>query len=202
MDQRFPTSKVPFLGSLARNVNWGSIGTGSCALLPGFDRRSDLLPPESRSTRLAKKAGYEVVGIWEITGPVSKDERAERKRVLALAQARKINSILVMELTRWGRLMLDLFHTLQDLQAWSVLLVAQTSLQFDLRSAQCKLIASLMVALGEFGRDLFGLGGAHGSWRQFHSRVWLSRDGIVRPSRGHSRYGRDGRRYAGLPRAG
>jgi len=46
--------------------------------------------------------------------------------------------ILVTELTRWGRSMLDLFHTLQDLQAWDVSLVAQTGLQFDLRSAQGK----------------------------------------------------------------
>jgi Resolvase, N terminal domain len=58
--------------------------------------------------------------------------------------------ILVTELTRWGRSMLDLFHTLQDLQAWGVSLVAQTGLQFDLRSAQGKLIASLMAALSEY----------------------------------------------------
>jgi DNA invertase Pin-like site-specific DNA recombinase len=45
-------------------------------------------------------------------------------------------------------------HTLQDLQAWDVSLVAQTGLQFDLRSAQGKLIASLMAALAEFERDL------------------------------------------------
>jgi putative DNA-invertase from lambdoid prophage Rac len=50
--------------------------------------------------------------------------------------------------------MLDLFHTLQDLQAWNVSLVAQTGLQFDLGSAQGKLIASLMAALAEFERDL------------------------------------------------
>jgi DNA invertase Pin-like site-specific DNA recombinase len=62
-----------------------------------------------------------------------KDERTERKKVLALAQARDIDAILVTELTRWGRSMLDLFHTLQDLQAWNVSLVAQTGLQFDLR---------------------------------------------------------------------
>ena len=41
--------------------------------------------------------------------------------------------ILVTELTRWGRSVLDLFRTLQDLQAWEVSLVAQTGLQFDLR---------------------------------------------------------------------
>src|SRR5450631_4127905 len=81
-------------------------------------------------------------------------DRAERKKILALAQAREIDVILVTELTRWGRSMLDLFHTLQDLQSWDVSLVAQTGLQFDLRSAQGKLIASLMAALAEFERDL------------------------------------------------
>jgi putative DNA-invertase from lambdoid prophage Rac len=50
------------------------------------------------------------------TASGAKDERAERKKVLALAQARNIDIILVTELTRWGRSMLDLFHTLQDLQ--------------------------------------------------------------------------------------
>jgi DNA invertase Pin-like site-specific DNA recombinase len=102
----------------------------------------------------AKKAGYKIVGVWKETASGAKDDRAQRKEVLALAQARKIDVILVTELTRWGRSMLDLFHTLQDLQAWDVSLVAQTGLQFDLRSAQGKLIASLMAALAEFERDL------------------------------------------------
>jgi putative DNA-invertase from lambdoid prophage Rac len=102
----------------------------------------------------AKKAGYKVVGVWKETASGAKDDRAERKSVLAQAQARKIDVILVTELTRWGRSMLDLFHTLQDLQAWNVSLIAQTGLQLDLRSAQGKLIASLMAALAEFERDL------------------------------------------------
>jgi putative DNA-invertase from lambdoid prophage Rac len=42
-------------------------------------------------------------------------------------------------------------HPLQDFQAWAI---AHTGLQFDLRSAQGKLIASLMAALAEFDRDL------------------------------------------------
>ena len=103
---------------------------------------------------LAKKAGYKIFGVWKETASGAKDQRAQRKEILALAQARKIDVILVTELTRWGRSMLDLFHTLQDLQAYGVSLVAQTGLQFDLRSAQGKLIASLMAALAEFERDL------------------------------------------------
>jgi len=57
-------------------------------------------------------------------------------------------------LTRWGRFMLDLVRTLQDLQAWHVSLVAQSGLQFDLSTSQGKLIASVMAALAEFERDL------------------------------------------------
>src|SRR5262249_54185203 len=74
----------------------------------------------------------------------------------AILGAERVSSArsFVTELTRWGRSMLDLLHTLQDLQAWDVSLVAQTRLQVDLRSAQGKLIASLMAALAEFERDL------------------------------------------------
>jgi DNA invertase Pin-like site-specific DNA recombinase len=102
----------------------------------------------------AKKAGYKIVGVWKETASGAKNDRAKRKEILALAQAREIDVILVTELTRWGRSMLDLFHTLQDLQAWGVSVVAQTGLQFDLRSAQGKLMASMMAALAEFEKDL------------------------------------------------
>ncbi|MGX4137540.1 recombinase family protein, partial [Escherichia coli] len=37
---------------------------------------------------------------------------AERKKVLALAQSRQIDAILVTELSRWGRSTLDLLNTL------------------------------------------------------------------------------------------
>jgi putative DNA-invertase from lambdoid prophage Rac len=41
----------------------------------------------------AKKAGYKVVGVWKETASGAKDERAERKKVLALAQAREVDVI-------------------------------------------------------------------------------------------------------------
>ena len=98
------------------------------------------MPVQERDLRaFAKKAGHKI-GVWKETGSGAEDDRAERKKILVLAQAREIDLILVTELTRWGRSMLDLFHTLQDLQLWDVSLVAQTGLQFDLRSAQGKLI--------------------------------------------------------------
>jgi putative DNA-invertase from lambdoid prophage Rac len=83
----------------------------------------------------AKKAGYKIVGVWKETASGAKGDRVERKKVLALAQARKIDVILVTELTRWGRSMLDLFHTLQDLQALGRLL--SCSDRVAVRSEQC-----------------------------------------------------------------
>lgn len=102
----------------------------------------------------AARCGYEVIGVWKETASGNQNQRPERRKVMALAQARKIEVIAVTELTRWGRSTLDLVHTLQDLQAYGVSLVAQTGLQFDLASAQGKLIASVMASLAEFERDL------------------------------------------------
>jgi DNA invertase Pin-like site-specific DNA recombinase len=48
----------------------------------------------------AKKAGCKIVGVWKETGPGAKDDRAARKKILALAQAREIDVVLVTELTR------------------------------------------------------------------------------------------------------
>ena len=50
-----------------------------------------------------KKAGYKIVGVWKEIASGPKQERAERKKLLALAQARAVDLILVTELTRWGR---------------------------------------------------------------------------------------------------
>ncbi len=102
----------------------------------------------------AQKAGYEVVGIWFETASGSKNNRVARKQVMNLAQARKIDGVLVTELTRWGRSTIDLITTLQDLAHWGVSVIATTGLQFDLTTPQGKLIASIMASLAEFERDL------------------------------------------------
>ncbi len=102
----------------------------------------------------AQQAGYEVVGVWKETASGSRNNRTERKQVISLAQAHKIDGVLVTELTRWGRSTIDLITTLQDLAHWGVSVIATTGLQFDLTTPQGKLIASVMSSLAEFERDL------------------------------------------------
>ena len=74
----------------------------------GLQRFAGYQPPTKHCARrerdlraFAKKAGYKIVGVWKDIASEAKQERAERKKVLALAQARKVDVILVTELTRW-----------------------------------------------------------------------------------------------------
>ncbi len=106
----------------------------------------------------AERAGYEVVGVFRET--LSGIRRAkgkvpiERQKVMALAQAREIDAVVVTEMTRWGRSTQDLMDTLGQLASWDISLIAQTGLTFDLSTPQGKLVTNLMASLAEFEHDL------------------------------------------------
>jgi putative DNA-invertase from lambdoid prophage Rac len=102
----------------------------------------------------AERLGAEVVGVFRETASGAKNDRSQRRKVLGLAQAREVDAILVTELTRWGRSMMDLVETMQALQSWKVSLLALSGLQFDLTTPHGKLIASVLASLAEFERDL------------------------------------------------
>ena len=102
----------------------------------------------------AKRAGHKIIAAFKETASGAKNDRAERKKVMALAQAREIDAILVTELSRWGRSTQDLVQTLDDLHSWKVSVLAQTGLSFDLSTASGKLMRTIMAGLAEFERDL------------------------------------------------
>lgn len=104
----------------------------------------------------AARAGYEVAGVFKETGSGAKLDRAERKAVMALAQARRIDAILVTELSRWGRSTLDLLGTLRELETRRVSVIALNGMAFDLSSATGRMMATLLAGIAEFERDLMG----------------------------------------------
>ena len=67
----------------------------------------------------ARRAGFKIVGVFKETASGAKNDRVERKKVMALAQARDIDAILVTELSRWGRSTQDLVQTLDDLHSYA-----------------------------------------------------------------------------------
>ena len=105
-------------------------------------------------TEFAKRAGYEVVGAFNETGSGAKLDRAERQKVMALAQRREIDAVLVTELSRWGRSTLDLLHTLQELESRRVSVIAVNGLAFDLSTPHGRMMATVIAGIAEFEREL------------------------------------------------
>lgn len=102
----------------------------------------------------AERAGYEVIGTFKETGSGVKADRDERRKVLALAQRREIDAVLVTELSRWGRSTTDLLATLKELQARRVSVIALNGMTFDLSTPHGRMIATVLAGIAEFEREL------------------------------------------------
>lgn len=105
-------------------------------------------------TAFAERAGYAIAGIYKETGSGAKLDRVERRKIMALAQARQINAILVTELSRWGRSTIDLLNTLRELESWKVSVIAMNGMTFDLSTPHGRMLATFLSGIAEFERDL------------------------------------------------
>ncbi|MEG4964566.1 MULTISPECIES: recombinase family protein [unclassified Microcoleus] len=121
----------------------------------------------------ADRAGYEVIEVLRETASGAKDDRAQRKKVMAAARARKISAVLVTEASRWSRSTIDLLGTLRDLNDWGTSLVTLSGIGLDLSTSHGKLMASIISAIAEFERDLIrkrvksGIAAARAKGRKF-----------------------------------
>ena len=91
----------------------------------------------------AARAGYEVVGVYKETASGVRLDRAERRKVMALAQRREIDAVLVTELSRWGRGTIsttDLLATLREPETRRVYLVALDGMAFDLATPHGRML--------------------------------------------------------------
>ena len=102
----------------------------------------------------AERAAYEVVGTFKETASGVKLDRAERRKVLALAQRHEIDAVLVTELSRWGRSTTELLASLKELEARRVSLVAMNRMTFDLATPHGRMMATLLAGIAEFDREL------------------------------------------------
>lgn len=105
-------------------------------------------------TAFAARAGYTVTGIYSEKASGAKNDRIERKKIMKLAQARKIKAILVTEISRWGRSTQDLLSTLEELAGYGVSVVTVSGLQMDLSSPLGKLMVTMLSGIAEFEREL------------------------------------------------
>jgi putative DNA-invertase from lambdoid prophage Rac len=133
--------------------------SGECwARLAGHDRpRVSALLQATRPQHLrlsSRPADCGAPGIFRETGSGARADRIERRKVMALAQRREIDAVLVTELSRWGRSTLDLLHTLQELEARRVSVIAMSGLTFDLATPHGRMLATVIAGVAEFEREL------------------------------------------------
>ena len=105
-------------------------------------------------TAFAERANYEIIGVFKETASGTKDNRKERQKIMELAQARKIDAILVSELSRWGRSTSDLLSTLEKLTAWKISVITTSGMALDLEMPQGKMIATVLSGVAQFERDM------------------------------------------------
>jgi DNA invertase Pin-like site-specific DNA recombinase len=93
-----------FWGLWDKGFNWD----GPQRFIAGYQPPTKHCARRERDLRaFAKKAGYQNRGVWKEIASGAKQERVERKKVLALAQTRKVDLILITEVTSWGRSVLN-----------------------------------------------------------------------------------------------
>ena len=102
----------------------------------------------------AERGGYDVTCVFKETASGTKSNRAERSKIMELAQARKIDAVLVTELSRWGRSTQDLLDTLNKLSGWKVSVVAMSGMTFELDTPHGRMMATMLAGIAQFERDL------------------------------------------------
>ena len=108
----------------------------------------------SELTSFAERCGYDVAGTFKETASGASANRAARKKVMDLAQARQIDAVLVSELSRWGRSTQDLLATLHRLAGWKVSVVAMNGMTFELETPHGRMMATMLAGIAQFERDL------------------------------------------------
>lgn len=105
-------------------------------------------------TEFAARAGYDVLDIHNETISGTKTNRHARNQVMALAQARKIDAVLVKELSRWGRSTQDLLNTLNQLAGCNVPVVAMSGMTFEINSPHGRMMATKLSGIAQVECDL------------------------------------------------
>ena len=102
----------------------------------------------------AARANFEVLCVHKETESGKKLNRVERDKIMALAQARELDAVVVTELSRWGRSTVDLLNTMRELESYRVSLIAMNGMTFDISTPHGRMIATMLSGIAEFEHGL------------------------------------------------
>ncbi len=111
------------------------------------------LPMQLEAMRAyAKRKGWQIASTVEEVGSGAKT-RPRREELLRAARRREIDVIVVWRLDRWGRSLVDLIATLQELMALRVGFVSLSE-ALDLTTPSGRAFAGMLAVFAEFERDI------------------------------------------------
>src|SRR3954451_17941515 len=100
----------------------------------------------------AERRGWAVVLDVEDVGSGVRD-RPRRDNLMRAARRRELDLVLVWRLDRWGRSLVDLVTTLQELNALQVGFVSLSE-ALDLTTPGCRALSGMLGVFAEFERDI------------------------------------------------
>lgn len=149
------TSKKPRVSKVSHKRVFGQRGVivraGLYARVSTHDQQT--LPMQlSAMHDYVKKRGWSVAAeIKDIGSGASL--RQERQDLLAAARRREIDSVVVWRLDRWGRSLVDLVTTLQELASLNVGFVSLSE-ALDMTTPSGRALAGMLAVFAEFERDI------------------------------------------------
>jgi putative DNA-invertase from lambdoid prophage Rac len=133
-------------------------GQGQKAPRAGLYARVSTHDQQTLPMQLAAMRDYARKRKWTVTVEV-KDVgsgatmRPKREALIAAARRREIDLVLVWRLDRWGRSLVDLVSTLQELNALEVGFVSLSE-ALDLTTPSGRALAGMLAVFAEFERDI------------------------------------------------
>jgi DNA invertase Pin-like site-specific DNA recombinase len=106
----------------------------------------------STMSEYAERRGWIITASIEDVGSGAK-ERPKRQEIVKLAKRRQIDVILVWRLDRWGRSLVDLIGSLQELTSVGIGFVSITE-ALDLTTPAGRALAGMLAVFAEFERDI------------------------------------------------
>jgi DNA invertase Pin-like site-specific DNA recombinase len=131
---------------------------GSAFTLSGLYARVSTHDQQTLPMQLAAMRDYARKRGWKIAVEV-KDVgsgaavRQKREELLAAARRREIDLVVVWRLDRWGRSLVDLVNTLQELSSLKVGFVSLSE-ALDLTTPSGRALAGMLAVFAEFERDI------------------------------------------------
>ena len=133
-------------------------GPGAKALRVGLYARVSTHDQKTLPLQLSAMRDYAKKRHWTIAIEVQDvafgaTTRPQREKLIAAARRREIDGVLVWRLDRWGRSLVDLMNSPQELTALDIGFVSLSE-ELDLTTPSGRALAGMLAVFAEFERDI------------------------------------------------